>query len=145
MERPAPPNPPQTPRNRVAMLGAALCALAASGFLLVAPVYRGVRRIATLGPAEPVEERELVEQATLLAANGPWVLALLAAPVVLAAVPLLLRGRVGQRRSARVSAALLLTFVLLTGFSVGLLYAPSALLMVLAAVLNGRAGQSVAA
>jgi hypothetical protein len=96
-----------SPGRRGLAVGAMLAA-AASMYLLWRPVYAG-----SLGGA------------TLLAVNGTRVLWAILLPLVLTLIPLLVTG-VGRRRVAtRLCTAALGGFVVLTGFSIGLLYAPS--------------------
>jgi hypothetical protein len=72
-----------------------------------------------------------------LAADGDHVWVFLALPVLFSALPLLASG---WRHQATVTAAwLLLAFCLLTGFTIGLFYWPSFVLMVIAAYAGARA------
>ena len=67
-------------------------------------------------------------QVGLLKANGPRVLIPLAVPPVIALMAVLL-----PKRAVRIGAAIALTFFsFVAGFSVGLFYVPSAVLMILA-------------
>jgi hypothetical protein len=66
---------------------------------------------------------------TLASVNGSTVYYGLACPVVIAGVPLLLRARMYRV----VSALLLIGFVVVGSASIGLLYLPSAVMMILAA------------
>jgi hypothetical protein len=69
--------------------------------------------------------------ATLLAVNGRWALLSLGFPVLIALIPVLI-----AKRGVRIGAAILLgVFAIISGFTGGLFYVPSALTMVLAAVL----------
>jgi hypothetical protein len=93
-----------------------LLALTASFLLLVLPTY------ATTSAG--VEGR-----ATLLQVNGPGVLIPLAAPVLIALLPL-----VFPKRAVHIGAAMVLgLFALVGGFSIGLFYIPSVVVMALAA------------
>jgi hypothetical protein len=65
---------------------------------------------------------------TLASVNGPKVYYVLAIPAVIAGVPLLLRARTFRV----VSALLLMGWVVVGSASVGLLYLPSAVMMILA-------------
>ena len=80
------------------------------------------------------------DSATLIAENGAWVILLLCVPVALAVL-----GLVGAARRRRalvwVPAAVLLVFVLLGGFSIGLLYLPAALALLVAAGLTEARGE----
>jgi hypothetical protein len=78
-----------------------------------------------------------LRHATLASVNGPTVYYGLVCPVVIAGVPLLLRARMYRV----VSALLLIGFVVVGSASIGLLYLPSAVMMILAALVKpwGRA------
>src|SRR5260370_3823176 len=76
-------------------------------------------------------------QETLVERGGLIVLAFLAIPVALAFAPVLVsRGRVGVVL-AWTSAVLVLVLVVLTGFSIGLFYAPAAVALLAAAAVRG--------
>jgi hypothetical protein len=60
--------------------------------------------------------------------NGAWAIGVLAIPVVMSALPLLWRNK----RAAGISVVLLGGFMLFTGFSIGLFYAPAVIFMALA-------------
>lgn len=69
---------------------------------------------------------------TLIDHEGAWVAAILGIPIAIAAAPLIARPR--SRRPALLTAsALAVAFVLVTGFTVGLFYAPTAVLLMIAA------------
>src|SRR5439155_19890243 len=74
------------------------------------------------------------QRISLLAANGWRVVALLSLPVVLALVPVLRRRSVHVRTLQTAAAVLLIVFVIIGITSIGLYYAPSAGLMIAAAV-----------
>lgn len=97
-------------------------AVTVSGLLLVWPTYSGWS-----------SESPLVEQhATLLQVNGPTALIALAIPVLLALVPVLL-----PKWWLRLVAGLVLAaFVVVAGFSIGLFYAPSAFMMIMAGLVS---------
>ena len=87
-------------------------ALASSALLLVAPVYSS-------GSGG---------NATLLQVNGPRILIPLAIPLVVSLLPMLSR-----RRGVCIGAAIVLSaFCIVSGFSIGLFYAPSAVTMIVA-------------
>lgn len=72
--------------------------------------------------------------ATLLEVNGPWVLLLLAFPVLIALLPL-----VFPKQAIRIIAAIILGgFAFLGGFSIGLFYFPSVVTMGLAGIEEDR-------
>ena len=97
-------------------------AVAVSGLFLVLPTYSGWS-----------SESPFVQQhATLLQVNGPHALIALAIPVLIALVPILL-----PKWWVRIVAGLLLAvFVVIAGFSIGLFYAPSAAIMLIAGLLS---------
>lgn len=112
------------------MVAAFVLALAASVALLVVPTYTTeCLGVAEYGGSEGTQCPEGTTHETLLAASGPHVLWLLAAPPMAVLVALIAR-----RRIARVLAAVLLVmFVLITGFSIGDLYLPAAIAMAVSA------------
>ena len=102
--------------------------LLASGGLLVVPTYTGAGAASavTAGQTTATGPPPAEHRATPLEVNGPGVLWALAAPVVLAALPVAANWT-ALRTPARVLAAGLLTgFALITGFSIGLFYLPAA-------------------
>lgn len=111
----------------------AACALAIAAGLWLAfypDFYQGVSATATSGGA--VVQRS--EHASLIAENGAWVVGLLVVPVILSGFGLL--GVVKRYRLLAWGAALvLLAFSILSGFSIGLFYAPSAVALLVAATL----------
>jgi hypothetical protein len=120
------------PRGTMLVGLSLLLALAAAGGLLVVPVYTGVR--ATAVAPEAARATTELRYATLVEVNGARVLPLLALPVVLAGLPLAFNST-GWRTVGRAGSALLLTaFALVTGFSIGLLFLPSAAAMIAAAI-----------
>jgi hypothetical protein len=100
-------------KTRLAALSLGL-ALAASIYLLVWPVYSGFH------DHQPANM-------TLVAVNGPSVLIPVMFPVLVAALPLLFRKQV-----VRVVAAILIGGFSLVAMSIGLLYLPAAIVMMLA-------------
>jgi hypothetical protein len=100
-------------------------AVAVSGLLLVLPTYSGWSS----------ESPSVQQHATLLQVNGPRALIALAIPVLIALVPVLL-----PKRWVRLLAALVLAaFVVVGGFSIGLFYAPSAFVMLMAGLVSAPA------
>ena len=96
-------------------------AFAASCLLLFLPVY-------SIGSSESNSLRH----ATLLGVNGPLAVVAVAIPVLIALVPLLI-----PKFSARLIAGLiLLAFAVISGFSIGLFYFPSAIMMVMAGLVS---------
>jgi hypothetical protein len=125
----------QPPGTRAATLSL-LLAIAASAFWLLAPTVTSVRGSAASTAEEPARK---VDRRTLLEDSGgdPRTIAALLLPVAPAGVALAL-NRTRFRAPARtVAAALLLIGAILTGFSVGLAYMPSAISMLAAACMSG--------
>ncbi|MCM4075977.1 hypothetical protein [Paractinoplanes hotanensis] len=77
----------------------------------------------------------LVPPAGLLRQEGAWVVGLLAVPVLLSVLPVAARA---QRVLVWGSIALLAGFVLFSIASVGLVYLPALVMLVVAAVRQGR-------
>ena len=69
---------------------------------------------------------------TLIDHEGAWVAAILGIPIAIAAAPLIARPR-SRRLALLVASGLAMAFVLATGFTVGLFYAPTAVLLMIAA------------
>ena len=114
-------------RGTLANVIALALAGAASLLLLVMPVYRSVRSSAVVDAgAEARTVVITVSHTTLLQQNGPAVLLILGAPVLITLVPFILR-RVTRRLAWRLAPAIVLTALcILTGFSIGLFYLPAA-------------------
>ena len=127
------------PRGTLLVALSLVLALLASGVLLVVPTYTGVSASEAFTSGGAVVQRtNEIRRATLVEVNGPRVLRVLAVPVMLAALPLAANWT-RLRTAAQALAALLLTgFALVTGFSIGLFYLPTAGAMV-AAALRGDA------
>jgi hypothetical protein len=130
--------PTRRPRGTLALLVSVVLAGAASGVCLFAPTGSVASGEATLSrPAGATgistSERETEERTTLLEEQPEAIIPIAGFALTLAVVPLLLNGTALRRPSRTISAALLLVGSLLAGFSVGLLYLPSALSMIIAA------------
>jgi len=69
---------------------------------------------------------------TLIDHEGAWVAAILGIPTALAAAPLIVPAR-SRRLALRITSGITVAFVLATGFTVGLFYAPTAVLLMVAA------------
>ena len=121
-------------RSRRWTLLACLLAAVPSFVLLWLPVYSIGSVSHSAGPTGLESSTAAVEGATLSAVNGSRALLPLLMPMLLTLAPLLMPGRAGRRVAAYVCAGLLMVFVVLAGFSIGMFYAPSAVAMVLAAV-----------
>ncbi len=111
-------------------------AWAASLWLLLWPYsYQGTSVTQTAGePAGQITETH----ASLLAVNGLWVIIPLLIPVVITTL-LLVTAISSNRRAAKLPAwplaAILLGFCILSGFSIGIFYLPSALVSIVTAIL----------
>lgn len=107
---------------------AALWALGVALYLLFAPTYE--TSVSTYGSNSTASSNETRGYATLLDVNGPKILFVLSIPILLALSPLAFRK---HRRAALLGAgALMLCFCILGALSVGTLYLPTALLLLLA-------------
>ena len=108
-----------------------LTSIAASIYLLYAPFYQYVSVINTAGDEETIHGT-----ATLVEVNGTWVAVLLVVVTLVSGVPLLL----ALRRSALqpmvtwLSALLLMAYSIAGSFTIGLVFAPSAILLLIAAI-----------
>ncbi|MGH2785522.1 MAG: hypothetical protein ACRDJ1_09680 [Actinomycetota bacterium] len=105
-------------------------AVLVAAVLLIVPSYSGVEAVvSTTG-----ESFERSTSATLLQANGAGVLVPLLFPAAVAGLAILAAQNVRLRSvSYAVATSILLVFVFLTGFSIGLFFIPSAALMAFAA------------
>jgi hypothetical protein len=119
--------------SRLALILAMVAALA----VLFLPLGRSV----TVGPVEPgvPAPPEQVSSTTLFQEEGPVAVALVAFPVLVAAVPMIgERLRPGSRALRVVSAVALWLFVVIALASFGWFFAPSAIAMTLAALARRR-------
>ncbi len=132
------PIPPARRLDMVLALAGFGAALFASASLYVLPAYTTVSVSESSGPSGgpgPVVEET---RQTLLEVNGPQVLVPLAVPVGLAALPLAFPRSHWRRVIQATAATLVSTFVVITGFSIGMAYFPSAVLLFAAAALGPR-------
>lgn len=108
-------------------------ACVATARALVVPAYHSLETSSGtgLGAAAPVPSTQ-----TLAEVNGPWVVGLLCAVTLASGFPLLaaIRAPWTQRGATWISALLILAFSLVAGFSVGLAYLPSAVILLVSAV-----------
>jgi hypothetical protein len=113
-----------------------ILAIVAAGAVLFLPLGRAV----TTQPAEPGKRApEQVSSTTLLEEEGPRAVALVAFPVLVAAVPMVGdRLRPGSRVLRVVAAVALWLFVVVGLASIGWFFAPSAIAMTLAALSRSR-------
>lgn len=117
-----------------AVVASLALAVVAAAYLLLVPTYAAESTTATLGRTGPGSSVSTRSETTLLEAEGWSVLIPLLIPVILSAAPLLLNETRYAAATRLVAAVLLLSFVVLTGFSIGLFYLPSAAAMLLAAL-----------
>lgn len=135
-------NPVGARPGRIAVLMAAALAMAASLLLLWLPVYQRAAQATSLEPLGARAGARSGTHATLLEMNGPWAVVVLLIPIAVATGPLLLLRSVPWRAAVFVSAVLLSSLVVLSGFSVGVFYGPSALALGIAALLALRSGRT---
>ena len=142
-----PPGPPQRDLGRLLVVASALLAVAAAAFALFGPT--GVEETASepavlQGQEEAVSSTEVERRWTTTwgqireGEEDAFVLWALAFPVVVALAALAVDATRWRRVSRGIAAALLGAFAFVTGFSVGLLFLPSAGAMIAAAVVGGR-------
>jgi hypothetical protein len=100
--------------------------LAAVAFvvLVFVPIFLVPGQDAAESPAD-------IERISLIAQSGPAVLGVLAVPVLLAGLPLFVKGRI----TAVLTAVLLIAFALFTLLGIGVFYIPAALTAVVALLL----------
>ena len=135
------PIPPARRWDTLLALAGFGAALFASASMIVLPTYTTVsvsESSDSSGGVRPVVEET---RQTLLEVNGPQVLVPLAVPIALAMVPLAFPRSRWRRVIQATAATLVSTFVVLTGFSIGMAYFPSAVLLFAAAALGtGKRG-----
>jgi primosomal replication protein N len=111
-----------------------ILAVAASVAWLIIPAYTGETADVTELPSGAPHVQVSRTHSTLIEVNGPRVLVALAFPVLVALAPLLF-----PHRSLRIGAAVVLgAFAIVSGFSIGLFYLPSAAAMLAAALSRKR-------
>lgn len=128
-----------------AVVASLVLAGVAAAYLLVVPTNVAESTTFTFWPTGsggPVSTRS---ETTLLEAEGWSALVPVLIPVILSAAPLLLDGTRYAAPARLLAAALLLGFIVVAGFSIGLFYLPSAVAMLLAAiwVIGSRPGERV--
>jgi hypothetical protein len=130
MERPQMPDS-GTLATRASLILAVVAAVAVLSLPLVQTAF--VRR----GSAG--QEQQITRSTSLLEEEGPLAIALVAFPVVVAAIPMVgERLRPGSRALRVVAAVALWLFVLVGLASIGWFFAPSAIAMTLAALARRR-------
>ncbi|CAN5601052.1 hypothetical protein BH24ACT13_BH24ACT13_06110 [soil metagenome] len=113
-------------------LGAFGLATAAALFLLLGPAVRSSTGTASSPGSAPAEFTE--ETLSLLQSEGPSVLPVLAVPVLLTLAPLLL-AKSYARAASLVCTGLLMVGVVLTGFTIGLLFVPALIAAIVACAM----------
>jgi hypothetical protein len=113
-----------------ALAALALASAAALGLAFYPDFYAGSSTTVTAGGVTVQQS----EHASLIAVNGAWVIALLAVPVALTCLALLGVAR-RQRVVVWIAAAVLIAFSVVSGFSIGLFFAPAAFVLLVAAAL----------
>ncbi len=123
----------------IASLVLAVCA---TGILLVAPIYQSGSEEAVQVVGHPASHTRYFHNETAVQGNDPGsALVLLLVPLVLTAIPVLLRHQ-PRVRAVRTIAFVGMLFVLPFGyFTIGLFYLPSTVMMLLA-VTRGRSGHA---
>jgi len=117
-------------------------ALLATTFYLVVPTYTSVT-FSEVSPGVPEGVPTAVEtHQTLVQVNGPSALLPLAVPALMAALPVVFAARRWSGAITSAMAMLLSAFVLITGFSIGIAYFPSAMLLLGAAGFGLLAARS---
>ena len=116
-------------------------------YMVFGPVYQGVSVDPSL-PGEPHGQATRYTE-TLVEANGPWVLWLLLIPVLLSGLPLVsIRfthpGQARRRVLLWTPAVVLLAFCAVGIASIGMLYLPTALALLIAAIADSLKGSAVA-
>lgn len=117
-----------------AVVASLALAVIAAAYLLVVPTYAAESTTIMLGPAGPGAPVSTRSESTLLEAEGWSALVPVLIPVILSAAPLLLNGTRYAAPARLLAAVLLLGFVVIAGFSIGLFYLPNAVAMLLAAL-----------
>ncbi len=122
-------------RDRVATWAAAaalMLAVAAGIWLAADPdFYSGESLMVSSSGAQTTVQTN----ASLIEENGAWVVGLLCVPVALAALGLYCSLR-GRRVLLWISGLVLIGFVVVSGFTIGMWYAPAALALLIASGLS---------
>lgn len=127
--------------RRVWQVLALALTVAASAYLLTAPIYQPETECSGGGSYSPTGELlsswdNCDPPTSLVAAGALSYIAWVVAAIPLAVLPLAARGRAGGVLSA-VSAVGLVLFVILGGFAIGPLFVPGALCAVVGATVHG--------
>ena len=123
------PEQPARTQVRTALIVAALLwAVMTSAWFSFVPTQREQEGELVINSAGRVVNEK--EELTFVEAHGGWVVPLLLVPIAIAAAPLA-RGRTSTVTTA--CGVILVVLSLITGFSIGLYYMPSALLLLIGA------------
>jgi hypothetical protein len=108
-----------------------LAAIAATIYLLNAPLYQHVKTVHTESGEQTIQGT-----ATLVEVNGTWVINQLLLVTLVSGVPLFvaLRRSTLHRLVTWVSALLLMAYSIAGSFTIGLAFMPSAILLLMAAI-----------
>jgi hypothetical protein len=112
---------------------ALLASIAVTIYLLNAPLYQGIETHCTESGCDTIRTTR-----TLAEANGSWVIILLALVTLASGVPFIVSLTLPrlQRLVTWVCALLILAFSILGSLTIGLAYMPTAILLLIAAVLT---------
>lgn len=110
-------------RQRVVQLVAFVAAVVGGIVMFLVPAYNTV--------SESSDGQAVESTRTLLEVNGPWMIGVALIPVVLAGIPLLLRERARAPISIT-TTVLLVAFVVVSGFTIGMFFFMAAICAVVA-------------
>jgi hypothetical protein len=125
-------------------VAACVLALCASVALLVLPIYARTTESAVTDATGEVTHTSTSSNETLLQGEGVGSIAILLLPVVIAAVPVVLKNDTRIRVWRTITAILLLLIVPIGYFTVGGFYLPSAVAMLIAATRRDPLGGQTA-
>ena len=114
----------------VLIVAALVWALATSAWFTFVPTVREKQGFPTINSAGQVINKR--DKKTFVDTHGKWVIPLLLVPVALAAAPLAARRSV---IATTVCGTILAVLAVIAGFSIGLYYVPSALLLLIGAAM----------
>lgn len=118
--------------ERVLDLASVAWSIFVTAYLLLVPTYDAFTPEAFGG----VAEQALGGKRTFVEVNGSAALMALLIPIALTTLPWFTASPTRRRRLRAIGTGLLMTFVVVGALSVGLLYTPSALAMLIAAALS---------
>jgi hypothetical protein len=121
--------------ENAAAIASFVAAVVVSAALLFVPAYTEESSTIVSPSTEGVISKIVVSHPTLIQVNGVRALLTLAVPVLIAGLPLLFRRSRWRALLEASAAALLTALTVIAGFSIGLFYLPSAVAMLVAALL----------